>query len=109
MEIRLKALRKLRGYKSAKEFADFIGMQEKTYRNYEQGARGINLETACRLCDALGCSLDELAGRNKENPFESEIINILRTITPDGQKQLMIYARGIAATYSKNLAVEKTA
>lgn len=30
---------------------------------------------------------------------ERELIDTFRTITPEGQRQLMIYARGIAATY----------
>ena len=108
MELRLKEIRKKRGFKSARAFATSIGLQEKTYRNYEQGQRTLTLPIACGLCDALDCSLDDLAGR-KRPEVETELIDILRNITPEGQKQLIIYARGIAQTYSKNRQVEKTA
>lgn len=37
---------------------------------------------------------------------ERELLDIMRTITPEGQKQLMIYARGIASTYSKSNQVK---
>lgn len=108
MNIRLKELRKMRGYRSARAFAASVGIQERTYRNYEQNERSLSLEVACKICDALNCSLDDLAGR-KRPEVETELIDILRNISPEGQKQLMIYARGIAQTYSKNRQVEKTA
>ena len=47
MKTNLKQIRKDRGYKNAKDFADSIGMQEKTYRNYENGSR--NLYQDCFL------------------------------------------------------------
>ena len=40
---------------------------------------------------------------------ESEILGIMRTITQEGQRQLMIYARGLLATYPKSNQVQKTA
>ena len=106
METRLKEIRKARGYKSARAFAESIGMQEKTYRNYEQGARNLYLDVACELCNALDCSLDALVG-NEDNAMrlsqnEIELIETMRNITPEGQQQLIIFARGVASTYAKN-------
>lgn len=115
METRLKEIRKSRGFKSARAFAESIGMQEKTYRNYEQGTRNLYLDVACELCNALGCTLDELVGNERKNTSlnagEMEMLEIMRSISQCGAEQLMIFARGIAQTYPKNneLRADKTA
>lgn len=64
MKTQLQRIRKERGFKSAKAFAEHIGMSKDTYTNYEQGARPITLELAWEFADVLGCTLDELAGRD---------------------------------------------
>ena len=71
MKTNLKQIRKDRGYKNAKDFADSIGMQEKTYRNYENGSRNLYLDVACRLCTALDCTLEELTAPDYEYSFIS--------------------------------------
>ena len=47
------------------------------------------IETTPRMTDALTAK-------------EMELVDIMRAITPEGQMQLMVYARGVAVTYSKN-------
>ena len=64
MKTQLQRIRKDRGFKSAKAFAEHIGMSKDTYTNYEQGARPITVELAWEFADVLGCTLDELAGRD---------------------------------------------
>ena len=64
MKTQLQRIRYDRGFKSAKAFAEHIGMSKDTYTNYEQGARPITLELAWEFADVLGCTLDELAGRD---------------------------------------------
>lgn len=66
MITRLKELRKAAGYKTAEAFADRMGMKVKTLRNYEQGVTDYTLEFACEVCNVLGCTLDELAGRERD-------------------------------------------
>ena len=63
MKTNLQALRKAAGFKSAKAFAHHIGMNVNTYTDYEQGRRMFALDQAWEFADALGCTLDELAGR----------------------------------------------
>ncbi len=63
MKTQLQRIRKEKGFKSAKAFADSIGMNPHTYTDYEQGRRMFSLETAWEFADALECTLDELAGR----------------------------------------------
>lgn len=67
MKTQLQAIRKQAGYKSAKAFADHIGMPVGTYTDYEQGRRMFTLEKAWEFADALDCTLDELAGRKAPN------------------------------------------
>lgn len=57
---RLQECRRAAGFKSAREFAEHIGMNVKTYTNYEQGVREMSLSVACEIVDALGCTLDDL-------------------------------------------------
>lgn len=59
----MQSLRKQAGYKSAKAFADEIGINANTYTQYEQGMSGMSYETAWQIADALDCTLDALGGR----------------------------------------------
>lgn len=72
-------------------------------------------DTVITIANTLEVPLDYLALKNvreipkKANGLsreERELLDIMRTITPEGQKQLMIYARGIASTYSKSNQVK---
>ncbi len=103
MRLQLKALRKASGYRSAGDFAKVLGLPERTYRNYEQGIRGINLDLACEFADALGCTLDELAGRapTQMSRGEEELIACYRDCTQRRRERLLDDARDLACM-SKN-------
>jgi len=62
MAANLKALRERAGLTQA-ELAGAAGVPLGTLRCWEQATRGPLLAAAARLADALGCTLDELAGR----------------------------------------------
>ena len=84
----LQQQRKQAGYKSAKEFANVLGIPCRTYTQYEQGTIALSLERAWQIADILQCSLDELAGRTPppkplaHSPAETELINYYRQCTP---------------------------
>ena len=59
---RLQECRKKAGWKSAKAFADHIGMSARTYTNYEQEVSELTVGLAIEFAQELNCSLDELAG-----------------------------------------------
>lgn len=61
---RLQKLRKAAGYKSAKAFAEYAGINPNTYTQYEQGIVGLSFEKAWEIADALNCTLDEIGGRS---------------------------------------------
>lgn len=72
MKSNLQALRKKAGYKSAVAYAEHIGINPKTYTNYEQGTSPMSVDTAWTIADDLGCTLDELVGREWPEP-ESDL------------------------------------
>lgn len=59
----LQKARRAAGYKSARAFAEKVNIPLSAYTEYEQGRVGLSLERAWEFADALGCTLDELAGR----------------------------------------------
>lgn len=59
----LQAARKKAGFKSAKAFAEHMGMNVYTYTDYEQGRHTIDAERLWQFADALGASMDDVAGR----------------------------------------------
>ena len=55
----IRELRKKRGM-TLKALADKVGVTLQCISNYEQGIRGIDLETASKIANALGCKVDAL-------------------------------------------------
>ena len=124
MKTNLKELRKAAGWKNADDFAEHLGIPAKTYRNYEQGVRSMNLEIACDICNALGCtlndievfgirnekqieyavvSLDEKPSKNAENKSdEQRLVELYRSMDDDYRKLLMKSAVAYAAMSEKN-------
>ncbi|MBR2681633.1 MAG: helix-turn-helix transcriptional regulator [Atopobiaceae bacterium] len=100
--MRLQEMRKAAGYKSAREFAEHMGMSVSTYTGYEQGRIKLSLATAWLLADELGCTIDKLAGREvaSESPVaspltESEvrIVSAYRLATPQGRAAIEAVAQ----------------
>ena len=86
----LKAIREQAGYKSAAAFARHIGMPANTYRNYESDSRSMSLDVACRICENLDCTLDELIGENAEyTADEAQLIAYFRTLPEDGKQAVL--------------------
>lgn len=79
MKPNLREMRRRAGYKTAEEYAEHSGINVNTLRGYESGKNQLTIEKAWAIADDLGCTLDELAGR--EWPVE-------RTWSDDGQRVL---------------------
>ena len=62
----LQELRKQAGYKTAKEFAEEMGIPLATYSRYESSPEKIPLGAAWSLADKLGASIDVVVGRLQE-------------------------------------------
>jgi transcriptional regulator with XRE-family HTH domain len=62
MGTRLRQLREAADLSQAK-LATAVGVTPRTVQNWEYGKRTFDFESAWKLADALGITLDELAGR----------------------------------------------
>ena len=77
----LKHYREKAGYKSAKEFANTLGIPPNTYVGYEVRGREPKFDTLCKIADLLEVSTDDLLGRttnilgNNEDDLLEKIIN----------------------------------
>lgn len=58
--VRLRELREAAGFKSQQAFADAFGVAQSTVGNWEAGKREPNFETAIRLAQFFGVSVDSL-------------------------------------------------
>ena len=72
----LQRLRRQAGYRSAKEFAEALGIPGSTYARYERAGDGadcgIPLPAAWQIADKLGCSIDLVIGREDIDAPEPE-------------------------------------
>ena len=98
----LQALRKRAGYRSAAAFAEVLGIKVGTYTSYEQGEAAFSYETAWDLADVLGCSLDELGGREWPpggaqalTGEERNLVDSYRRMDPPDREKL----QGVAETF----------
>lgn len=99
----LKRLRREAGYKSGKAFAERLGITASKYSEYEQGRVAIPYDMGQEIAEALGCTMDELAGRSCKHTGahvlasdEQELVNCYRACTPERQAMLLNLARDSA-------------
>ena len=99
----LQRLRKEAGYSSAKKFAEHVGLNPNTYTQYEQGITGFNYEQAWLLADALGCSMDDLGGRDWPpggdallSPDEAGLVGDYRRMEPEERETIAKTAHAFA-------------
>lgn len=107
----LSNLRRNAGYRSADDFADVLGLNARTYRNYENGNTRLSLDFACKVCDKLGCTLNELAGRTdlepktKKEMLSSEeqlLLNYFSNCTLSRKSAILLFAADAATCSSAN-------
>lgn len=99
----LQSARKSAGFKSARAFAEHMGIPTTKYTEYEQGRHGFTYEQAWEFADALGCTLDELGGREfcgeSLSPDEESLVSTYRSVTSHGKKAMMTNARAVGEEY----------
>ena len=86
----LQRLRREAGYRSAKEFAEALGIPGSTYARYERAGDGadcgIPLSAAWQIADKLGCSIDLVLGREDIDAPEPEGIQPrYDALSPEGR------------------------
>lgn len=107
----LKQLCKYKGTNISK-LAEKIGVPGSTLYAISSGDTtldNVGVSTFIAMASELGYTTDELyslLSGAPESPQlsddEQELVDIMRSITPQGQQQLLVFARGIAASYPKN-------
>ena len=104
-KLMLKSIRQSRGI-NQREMAERLSMPLSTYRTWEQGVSRINLEDACRISTILGCTPNDLCGWEEDrapepspsaDPYESDLVNNYRELTPERKAWLLQSARDGAA------------
>ena len=85
----LQRLRREAGYRSAKEFAEALGIPGSTYARYERAGDGadcsIPLPAAWQIADKLGCSIDLVIGREDiDAPDPEGIQPRYDSLSPEG-------------------------
>ena len=76
--MKLKEMRIAKGY-SQKEFAEIVGINFRSYQNYEQGVRSIDntdLATLLRICITLGCPINDII----ENEYTLKLLDEYKLI-----------------------------
>ena len=105
----------IRSYRTAagisqEQLAERIGKTRSAVSYYESGRITPRMYVIERIADVLGVSkLDIIEQREHLTESETELLQLHRSMDAHGQRQLMIYARGLAATYPKNTEVSQTA
>ncbi len=95
----LQKARKEAGFKSARLFAESLGMEAGTYTAYEQGSNAFTYELAWQFADALGCTLDALGGRTPPqgqeyaDPMQGALNGFYESMNSQGRSALVESAR----------------
>lgn len=81
------------------------GIGHKTLSNYENDVSSPNPEALIRLCEAYNVSADTLLGRRPVSeqtlsPDEQYLINVFRSITPEGRSLMLQTAKAAAAGFA---------
>lgn len=87
----LKDLRRQKGFKSAQDFCEAVGISYNTYQNYETGKRIPTADILCTLADFYGVTTDYLLGRNED---AGTLLDRMQT-----DEELPFEARVLAAAY----------
>lgn len=99
MDLQLMKLRKRAGYKSRDDFAAKLGVNRHTYRSWETGAAMMSLEQAYNVTEVLGCTLEELVGREPvrsfADPGQAALNACYENMNEDGRGTLVSVARSL--------------
>lgn len=92
-----------------RQLAEKIGKDASSVSYYESNRMIPRMPVIEKIADVLGVTKEDIISDTALTRYEKELIDVARTISIDGQKQLLIYARGLAATYPQDTEVQSTA
>ena len=79
----IKDLRQERGFRSAREFADALGIAPSSMSRYDRDPESIPLKHAWAMADLLDCSIDEVVGREHVTSGACELQEIHDSLLPE--------------------------
>lgn len=103
MTMSLQDLRKGAGYRTAKEFAEALGVPTTTYSRYEATPEKIPLSSAWAIADFLGCTIDEVVGHEAAGTAGGEWQMFYEGLSDEG-KELMADLRAAVARQEERRA-----
>ena len=92
---------------SQRELAERIGKTPSAVSQYESNRITPYINVIEKIADVLGVTREDIVSDTALTAYEKELLDVARTISTDGQRQLLIYARGLAATYPQDNEVSQ--
>ena len=110
MNLQLKRLRQLRGL-SQEDMASKLDIKKSRYGTWERGDRMMSLEQAYMITEILGCTLDELVGREPSvsysDPMQAELNSCYSKMNESGRTLLAEAAKSIAADPARRIVKDR--
>ena len=75
----IKDLREEKGYRSAREFAEALGIAASSMSRYDRDPETIPMKHAIAMADLLECSVDEIVGRTPVTSGRNELQEVYDT------------------------------
>lgn len=69
----IQELRREKGYRNAREFADALDISPSSMSRYDKHPDAIPIKVAWRMADCLGCTIDEVVGRAPVTSGKSDL------------------------------------
>lgn len=79
----IKDLREEKGYRSAREFADAVGIATSSMSRYDKDPETIPMKHAIAMANLLGCSIDEIVGRVPITSGKNELQEFYDGLLPE--------------------------
>lgn len=89
-------LRRERGFRSSREFADALGVSPSSMSRYDKDPSLIPTKVAWAMADLLGCSIDEVLGREHVTSGKSDLQEDYDALCPETQalvREFMAFAK----------------
>ena len=78
-------LRREKGFRHSKEFADALGVSPSSMSRYDKDPTLIPVKVAWAMADLLGCSIDEVLGREHVTSGRSQLQEDYDVLSPETQ------------------------
>ena len=79
----IKDLREEKGYRSAREFAEALGIAASSMSRYDRDPETIPMKHAIAMADLLECSVDEIVGRTPVTSGRNELQEFYDGLLPE--------------------------